>query len=511
MNHLLTAVVFFPLIAGILIMFVPVIRNDYTRVIKLARVASVLTFLASLPLPVMFDSHHHGMQFVQSVEWIPMLNIYFKIGVDGISLWMIVLTTFLGVLAVFFSKDQIKLKHFLGLLLMLEAGTLGVFVALDSILFYVFWELMLIPTYFLIGFWGEGNRVYATTKFVIYTLVGSLLMLVGIIWVTVVHYDLTQTLTFDIPTLLHTQMPADVQFYMFIFFFLAFAIKIPIFPFHSWLPHAYVACPIPALILLTGAMSKTGAYGLIRFCMPLFPEMMADWGLWIGTAAAGGIVYGAWIAVAQRDLKSLVAYSSISHLGFVALGIFAFNGQGVEGSVLQMFNHGIIASALFIIVGILEKRLKTRNLDKFHGLKRVMPVLYAMFMLLTLAALGLPGLNGFVGEFLILMGVWGSKMLAGMSGLFVLAAGLAIVFASVYMLFMFQGAMHEPLEKAQDDVKDLNRSEVSLLVPACILVVVIGLYPKVIVDRVAPSAHEVLHVHKTVKSFSSESDHGGGH
>jgi NADH-quinone oxidoreductase subunit M len=228
---------------------------------------------------------------------------------------------------------------------------------------------------------------------VIYTLVGSLLMLVGIIWVTVVHYELTQTLTFDIPTLLQTQMPADIQFYMFVCFFMAFAIKIPIFPFHSWLPHAYVSCPIPALILITGAMSKAGAYGLIRFCLPLFPETIADWGLWIGTAAAGGIVYGAWIAVAQKDLKALVAYSSISHLGFIALGIFAFNGQGVEGSVLQMVNHGIIASALFIIVGILEKRLGTRQLDKFRGLKKPMPVLYAMFMLITLAALRVPCRN----------------------------------------------------------------------------------------------------------------------
>lgn len=511
MDFLLTGIVFLPLVAAVLIMMMRVTGNNNGIVTGIANGASLLTFAGALTLLVMFDSHHHGMQFVQSVEWVSILHIFYKVGVDGISLWLVVLTALLGVLAVYFSRGQKNLHYFLAMILLLEAGTLGVFVAMDSILFYVFWELMLVPAYFLVGFWGEGNKVYATTKFVIYTLVGSLLMLVGIIWVTVVHYDLTQTLTFDIPTLLQTQMPADIQFYMFVCFFMAFAIKIPIFPFHSWLPHTYVACPIPALILVTGAMSKAGAYGLIRFCLPLFPETIANWGLWIGTAAAGGIVYGAWIAVAQRDLKALVAYSSISHLGFIALGIFAFNGQGVEGSVLQMVNHGIIASALFIIVGILEARLGTRQLDQFRGLKKPMPILYAMFMLITLAALGLPGLNGFVGEFLILMGVWGSHLLAKMSALFVLAAGLSIVFAAIYMLFMFQGAMQEPVEEAHSGVKDLDRKEIGLLVPACILVVMIGLYPKGIIDRVSPAVDHALHMEKKYKSLDSGDGHGGGH
>ncbi len=512
MNHLLTAVVFLPLIASLVIMMTKVVRNHNETVIRIAIWASSITFLGALGLLAQFDSQHHGMQFVTSAEWVPMLHVYYKVGIDGISLCLLVLTAFLGALAIYFSQDHRKnLKYFLALILIMETGILGVFVAMDSILFYVFWELMLIPVYFLIGIWGEGNKIYATTKFVLYTLVGSLLMLVGLIWITVVHYDLTGTLTFDIQTLLQTQMPADVQLYMFIFFFLAFAIKLPIFPFHSWLPHAYVSCPIPVLILLTGAMSKAGAYGLIRFCLPLFPEAIADWGLWIGTAAAGGIVYGAWIAVAQRDLKALVAYSSISHLGFIALGIFALNGQGIEGSVLQMVNHGIIASALFIIVGILEKRLRTRNLDQIRGMKQTMPVLYAMFMLIALAALGLPGLSGFVGEFLILMGVWQSHLLEGMGGLFVLAAGLAIVFASVYMLFMFQGTMQEPLMKKFDDVKDLNRKELKLLVPACILVVVIGLYPKPIVDRISPAVDHVLHMEKKFKTFGGDAGPGGGH
>lgn len=502
---LLTAILFLPLAGAFILMLLPESNESLLR--KTAILSASLTFLASLVLLSGFEAAH-GMQFVDSVLWVSPLNIYYRVGVDGISLWLVVLTAFLGVLAIVFSTGPIKnLRYFLALMLLLEAGTLGVFVALDTILFYVFWELMLVPTYFLIGLWGEGRRVYATTKFVLYTLVGSLLMLVAIIWLTMVHYEATHQLTFDIETLVHTHIPDDIQMWMFAFFFLAFAIKIPIFPFHSWLPHAYMACPIPVLILLTGAMSKTGAYGLIRFCLPLFPEALETWGIWIGAMAAGGIVYGAWIALAQRDLKALVAYSSISHLGFIALGIFAFNGQGVEGSVLQMVNHGIIASALFIIVGILEQRLGTRNLDDFRGLKKSMPVLYGMFMLITLAALGLPGLNGFVGEFLILMGVWTSHALSQLSAIFVLMAGLSIVFASIYMLFMFQGAMNETPQGHPEALKDLNRREIGLLIPACILVVFIGLYPKPIMDRVSPAVDQVLSVQKTVNLPTS----GPGH
>lgn len=509
---ILSAVIFLPLVTAIIILMTKVVKNNAEKVMSIGKVGSVAAFLASLGLLVGFDTHSHEMQFTQSFEWVSLLHVNYSIGIDGISLWLVVLTTFLGMLAVNFSQIQKRnTKYFLALVLLMETGILGVFAAMDTILFYVFWEIMLIPSYFLIGLWGEGEKVYATTKFVIYTLVGSLLMLVGLIWLTMIHYEITQVVTFDIPTLLQTQVPGDVQFYMFVCFFLAFAIKVPIFPFHSWLPHAYVACPIPALILITGAMSKAGAYGLIRFCLPLFPDTIETFGVWVAMAAAGGIVYGAWIAVSQRDLKALVAYSSISHLGFIVLGIFALNDQGVGGSVLQMVNHGIIASALFIIVAIIEKRLRSRNLDAFCGLKKPMPILYAVFMLITLAALGLPGLNGFVGEFLILMGVWGSHHLAGMGGLLVLTAGVGIVFAAIYMLFMFQGAMQDPMDKKYSGTKDLDRSEMGLLIPACILVVVIGLYPKVIIDRVSPAVEHVLHLEKTVKAEGGDSGHGGGH
>jgi NADH-quinone oxidoreductase subunit M len=494
---MLTLIIFIPLLAALVLLLV---SKDDTRTIRNISVgAAGLTFLLSLALLLRFDSAQLGMQFTETHAWVPMLHINYQLGVDGISLWLVVLTAFISLIAVCFSLDRdVGFRNFMALLLALEAGTLGVFLALDLILFYVFWELMLVPTYFLIGIWGEGRRIYATTKFVLYTLVGSLFMLLGIIWLSLIHFEATHELSFDIQTLVQMKIDPSTQVWLFLFFLSAFAIKIPIFPLHSWLPHAYIASPIPVLIILTGAMSKAGAYGIIRFCLPLFPDAVEKFGLVIAFGAAVGIIYGAWIAIAQRDLKALVAYSSISHLGFIVLGIFSFNSEGIEGSLLQMVNHGIIASALFIIVGILEKKMGTRNLDDFRGLGKSMPLLYGVFMLITLAALGLPGLSGFVGEFLILLGVWTSLLLADLSVIYVLMSGVAIIFASIYMLYMFQGAMQEKNEKIPEDLSDINSKEFGLLLPACILVVFIGLYPKIFIDRVAPSVGSVLMVEKTI-------------
>ena len=502
---MLSLIIFIPLLTAMALIFV---GRDNTGLIKIAGVgAATSTLLVSLWLLFSFDVSNPGMQFVQTLHWVPALHINYLVGIDGISLWMVVLTAFLGVVSILMSLNQKKdLRNFIALMLALEAGTLGVFLALDTILFYVFWELMLVPTYFIIGLWGEGRRVYATMKFVIYTLVGSLLMLVAILTLTMVHYGVTHEVTFDLRILTHTHIDPFMQIWMFLFFFVAFAIKIPVFPLHSWLPHAYVACPIPALILLTGAMSKTGAYGFLRFCLPLFPEAIESMALVIGFMAASGMVYGAWIALAQKDIKALVAYSSISHLGFIVLGIFAQNGEGIQGSVLQMFNHGIIASALFLIVGFIESRMGTRNLGELRGLSKSMPVLYGVFMLVMLAALGLPGLNGFVGEFLILMGVWTSHLLAGLASILVLMGGLSIVFASVYMLYMFQGSMQE--KPTVENNSDISSSEFKLLLPACILILLIGLYPKPIIDRVSPSVESLLHLEKTVNlETGKDNDH----
>ncbi|MFQ5449748.1 MAG: NuoM family protein [Nitrospinaceae bacterium] len=502
---MLTLIIFIPFAVALALLFVGKESQSYIRTLAVG--GAGLTFLISIGLLLAFDKTDSGMQFVESVSWVPLLNIKYEVGVDGISLLMVILTTLLSGIAILYSLNQKKnLRNFLALMLLMESGILGVFLALDTILFYVFWELMLVPTYFMIGIWGEGRRIYATTKFVIYTLVGSLLMLVAIIAITVVHYEATGELTFDIQTLVHTQIDPGTQLWMFLFFFLAFAIKVPVFPLHSWVPHAYISCPVPPLVLLTGAMSKTGAYGFIRFCLPMFPDAVADLGGTIAFAAAAGIVYGAWIAIAQKDLKALVAYSSISHLGFITLGIFAGNGQGVEGSVLQMFNHGIIASALFLIVDIIERKLGTRNLKDFRGLGHAMPLLYGVFMLIVLAALGLPGLNGFVGEFLILMGVWTSHALSDLSTLLVLMGGLAIVFAAIYMLYMFQGAMQETQDHLPENLTDANRMELGLLLPACVLIVLIGLYPKPFIDRVSPSVESILTVEKTVNLHSGKKD-----
>ena len=502
---MLSLIIFIPLLTALALIFV---GRDNTGLIKIAGIgAATSTLLVSLWLLFAFDVSNPGMQFVQTLHWVPALHINYLVGIDGISLWMVVLTALLGVISIFMSLNQKKdLRNFIVLMLALEAGTLGVFLALDTILFYVFWELMLVPTYFIIGLWGEGRRVYATMKFVIYTLVGSLLMLVAILTLTMVHYGATHEVTFDLRILAHTHIDPFMQIWMFLFFFVAFAIKVPVFPLHSWLPHAYMACPIPALILLTGAMSKTGAYGFLRFCLPLFPEAIESMALVIGFMAASGMVYGAWIALAQKDIKALVAYSSISHLGFIVLGIFAQNGEGIEGSVLQMFNHGIIASALFLIVGFIEFRMGTRNLGELRGLSKSMPVLYGVFMLVMLAALGLPGLNGFVGEFLILMGVWTSHLLAGLASILVLMGGLSIVFASVYMLYMFQGSMQE--KPTVENNSDISSSEFKLLLPACILILLIGLYPKPIIDRVSPSVESLLHLEKTVNlETGKDNDH----
>ncbi|MBI3077268.1 MAG: NADH-quinone oxidoreductase subunit M, partial [Deltaproteobacteria bacterium] len=431
MAGLLTAVVFLPLVGAGVLLFADRAREQTLRQTALG--ASALTFLLSLPLYFRFDAGLAGMQFVERAPWIPQWGIAYHLGVDGISLFLVLLTTFLTPLALLASWSAItaRVKEFLICMLLLETGMLGVFAALDLFLFYIFWEAMLVPMYFLIGVWGGPQRIYAAVKFLLYTMAGSLLMLVGLLAL----YFLTGARSFDLLELYRAPVPAAAQTWLFLAFFLAFAFKVPMFPFHTWLPDAHVEAPTAGSVLLAAVLLKMGTYGFLRFSLPLFPVAAEALTPLIAVLALIGILYGALVAMVQPDVKSLVAYSSVSHLGFVVLGLFALNPQGLQGGLLQMLNHGLSTGALFLLVGILYERRHTRLIEEFGGLSRVMPAFAAAFLIVTLSSIGLPGLNGFVGEFLILLGAFRQNPTYG-----VLAA-LGVILSAIYMLWMFQRVM----------------------------------------------------------------------
>jgi NADH-quinone oxidoreductase subunit M len=472
----LTATWLLPAAGGILVCLLPR---------PVARIAAAVVALAELALTLVlvdnFDAAHHGYQFAEQATWIAQFNVSYHLGIDGLSVWLLVLNALIGVIAVLATpRIWPRAGAFLGLMLLMEAGMAGVFLSVDLLLFYVFWEAMLIPAYFLLWLWGEGDRPgYAALKFVLYTLVGSLLMLVGVI----AEFVFSPAHTFDLPALAAQPPAPAIQFGLFFLFAIAFAVKIPVFPFHSWLPDAYMAAPTPFLLLLAGVMGKTGAYGMLRILLPLNPHPV-NWWDWNGVMpvlAVIGIVWGALLALAQRDMKALVAYSSISHMGFIVLGIFAFNAEGQQGAVVQMLNHGIIVPALFLVVAAIYARTGSRDRAVLTGLAPAMPVLAGVFLVVTMAALGLPGLNSFVGEFMTLLGAWQfSPWLA--------AAGcIGLVLAPLYMLRLFQGAMYTEMPGAPDHppaavaARDLARSELALLAPLVALMFVIGLYPYLVV------------------------------
>jgi NADH-quinone oxidoreductase subunit M len=441
---------------------------------RLAKFWGVVVALASLAISisvaVLFAPGTHGFQFTEAVPWIPPLRIFYRLGVDGISLWLVVLNAFLTVIAVLATPITTRhVSRFIALMLAMSAGLAGVFMATDLVLFYVFWEAMLIPAYFLLWLFGEGDQPgRAAVKFVLYTLAGSLLMLVGVIG----EYVATGQQTFDLATLATLPPSPSIQFGLFFVFALAFAIKTPLFPFHSWLPDAYMAAPTPMLITFAGVMGKAGAYGFLRIVVPLFPEPVNwwDWRWVIPVLAVAAIVWGALMAIAQRDMKLLVAYSSVSHMGFIVLGIFSYNVQGQQGAVLQMVNHGIIISALFLIVAWISDRAGTRDRSAMAGLAARMPVMAGVFIVVTLAALGLPGLNSFVGEFMTLLGAWERAPLLALFG------AIGLVLAPVYMLRLFQGTMQGspagPVPRS-----DIYARELLVLAPLVVLMFAIGLYP----------------------------------
>jgi NADH-quinone oxidoreductase subunit M len=462
-------------------------KTEFIR--QVSFVTALLTFLISLYVYFNFDSSTADYQFLVQKEWIKSLGITYYLGVDGISLFLILLTTFLGPLTILSTWTAVteKVKGFMISMLILETALLGVFTALDLFLFYVFWEGMLIPMYFIIGIWGGPRRIYATIKFVLFTLTGSLLMLVAIIAIYFINHAYTGIYAFSIPELTKLILPLKTQFWLFWAFALAFAVKVPLFPLHTWLPDAHVEAPTAGSVILAGVLLKMGTYGFLRFCLPLFPNAFLDAVPLISILSLIGITYGGMVSMMQKDIKSLVAYSSVAHLGFAMLGMLALNTQGIEGSLLQMINHGISTGALFLIVGMIYERRHTRLITDYGGLAHVLPVLASFFMIVALSSIGLPGTNGFVGEFLIILGIWSSNVT------YAVIAASGVIIAAVYMLWMYQRVMFGKVtDPANQGLKDLNLRERLILIPLVVTIFWIGFYPKPFLSKMEASVKSLL-------------------
>jgi NADH-quinone oxidoreductase subunit M len=484
----LSLIVFTPAVAALGLALVPRRRADLAQ--PLGLVVTIVVFLLSLPLWFTFDPARPEAQFVEHAAWMPSLGASYHLGVDGISLLLVLLTTLLTPLALASAWAAIedRVKEFVMAMLVLETGMLGVFVSLDLFLFYVFWEAMLIPMYFVIGVWGGARRIYAAVKFVLYTMVGSLVMLVAILALYWQHGAATGAYTFDLEVLSRWVLaPGLAQDLMFLAFALAFAVKVPLVPFHTWLPDAHVEAPTAGSVILAGVLLKMGTYGFLRFCLPLFPDASLRFAAPVFVLAVVGILYGAWVSTVQPDLKKLVAYSSVSHLGFVMLGLFTLTPQGLVGALIQMVNHGISTGALLLLVGMIYERRHTRLIEDFGGLWRAVPALSAVLLVVTLSSLGLPGLNGFVGEFLIILGAFQVHR-----GLAVLAAA-GIIFAAVYMLWMYQRVAFGPLRhEANRHLPDLRPREWAVLAPIIVLIVWIGVYPVAFTAKTETSVQALI-------------------
>ncbi|HXG67161.1 MAG TPA: NADH-quinone oxidoreductase subunit M [Blastocatellia bacterium] len=492
-EYLLTIIILLPLAGAVALALVgrgdrP--NEDATR--WTALIFSLATFALSLILALRFQAGA-GLQFETNIPWINAfdLGVRYHVAVDGLSLWLVVLTALLVPVAILSSWRSIefRLREYYVSMLALETGMIGVFLAMDLFLFYVFWEVMLVPMYLLIGIWGGERRIYAAVKFVIYTVVGSLLMLAGIIALYYLHGNQTGNFTFDMATITASlqsgrlDLSLSQQIWLFWAFALAFFIKVPLFPFHTWLPDAHVEAPTAGSVILAGVLLKMGTYGLMRFNLPMFPDASRMYAPLICTLAVIGIIYGALVAMVQPDLKKLVAYSSVSHLGFVVLGIFSFTDQGLQGALYQMLNHGISTGALFMIVGMIYDRRHTRLIAEFGGLANVMPVFSTLFLIVTLSSIALPLLNGFVGEFLVLIGTYTSTTLPN-AKLFASLAAIGMILSAVYMLWMYQrviwGEVRNPKNR---ELKDLNGREVVALAPMIALIFVMGVYPSLFLSR----------------------------
>jgi NADH-quinone oxidoreductase subunit M len=455
---------------------------------------ALVTFGLSIVLALAFDNEAAGFQFVQAADWIGFFGIQYKVGVDGISLVLVLLTTLLTMISIVasFGPIRTRVREYMISFLVLELGMLGVFLALDLFLFYVFWEVVLVPMYLIIGIWGGANRIYATIKFVIYTLVGSLLMLIAILAVAWTYSQATGTWAgaFDYVELVEFGFDPTLQFWAFLGFFLAFAIKVPMWPVHTWLPDAHTEAPTAGSVILAGVLLKLGGYGLIRLNLPLFPDAAVELAPIIIALSIAGMLYGAIVAIRQPDLKRLIAYSSVSHMGFVTLGIFTFNQQGAQGAVFQMVAHGLITGALFLLVGVIYERTHDRTIAKMGGLGQRIPVFATLMVFFSLASAGLPGLAGFVGEFLVLLGAVTWEPWVGY------LAAFTIIFAAVYLLYMVQniimGDVTDFLKGLGSRLTDVNPIEAATLAPLVVLTVALGLFPALVLDLVALPLDQLL-------------------
>ncbi len=495
-EHLLSLLLLVPFVGALVIAFMP--RQWVTAIRNVSVGIMLFEFILSLSV-LKGDYTGAAYQFVEHTPWVESLGISYKLGVDGISVWLVLLTTLLTPISLFVSWTTIdtKIKEYAIAFLMLEVGMLGAFLALDLFLFYVFWELMLVPMYLIVGVWGGRERVYAAVKFFLYTMVGSLLMLVAILYLVGQYKELTGNYTFDLIELTRVVLPFNAQLWLFGAFALAFAIKVPMFPFHTWLPDAHVQAPTGGSVILAAVLLKLGAYGFIRFAMPLFPLATQYAGPTIAAIGVVGIIYGAYCAWVQRDVKKLVAYSSVSHMGFIALGIFAMTSQGVSGAILQMLNHGVSTGALFILVGVIYERRHTRDLEAFGGIARVMPWYTILFIIVTMSSIGLPGTNGFVGEFMILCGAFlsneGYVGLGHWARVMTMFAATGVIFAAVYMLHAVLKIFWGPIKHhVNEKLTDLTRREFIALAPLMVLIFWVGLYPATFLDKMEPSVNAFI-------------------
>lgn len=485
---ILSLMTFLPLAGVLLLLFIPSGNHALLRGFTLA--VTVVTFIVSIPLVTGFVTNA-DYQFVLNIPWISAgpFKMNYNVGIDGISLWLVMLTTFIMPIAVLSTWNAVheKVKGYMACLLLLQVGMLGAFISLDLFLFYIFWEVMLIPMYFIIGIWGGKNRIYAAVKFFIYTMVGSLLMLVAIIALYFKGISAGAT-DFSLLNFFGLNLDPVTQTWMFLAFALAFAIKVPMFPLHTWLPDAHTEAPTAGSVILAAVLLKMGTYGYVRFAMPLFPDAVAKFTPLIATLSVIGIIYASLVAMVQEDVKKLVAYSSVAHLGIVMLGVFSLNQMGLQGGMLQMINHGVSTGALFLIVGFIYERRHTRLITDFGGLAKQMPIFATVFMIVTFSSIGLPGTNGFVGEILVLVGAFESNL-----RWYAVVASTGVILSAVYMLWMYQRVMFGKLDNPKNqNLKDLDGREIAIMLPLVFLIFFMGLYPTPFTDKMGPALDKVI-------------------